>query len=81
MIVQVRLFAAAKDLAGCNIVSVELPDGSRVADLRAKLIEQTPALAQILDHVLFSINAEYATDQSSISAADEVACIPPVSGG
>ena len=81
MIVQVKLFAVAKQLVGGDTASVELPDQATVAELRIALTEDYPALSVILSSVVFAVNAEYATDQTRLSTTDEIACIPPVSGG
>lgn len=81
MTVRVQLFALAKDLAQTGLVELSLRDGATVGDLRRALAEQVPALASVLGHVLFAINAEYATDGTVIPPGADVACIPPVSGG
>ena len=81
MNVRVRLFAVARELAGREWVSLELPEGSTLADLRASLAAELPSLAPILPQVLFAVGTEYARDATVISADSEVACIPPVSGG
>ena len=49
--------------------------------IRQALREQFPALAPVLPHVMFAVNAEYADDQSVIPPGAAIACIPPVSGG
>jgi molybdopterin converting factor subunit 1 len=79
--VNIRLFAVAKELAGSDMISVELPEGSSVAKLRAKLAQDMPALAGVLPHILFAVGSEYARDDVIIPSGSEVACIPPVSGG
>jgi len=81
MNVRVRLFAAAKQVAGQDSVTVELPEGATVADLRRRLADDIPQPSGLLDRVLFSVNLKYADDDSKIPSGAEVACIPPVSGG
>ncbi len=81
MNVQVKLFAVAKQLVGSETAHVDVPDGATVADLRAALVQEYPALSGTLASVVFAVNAEYATDQTCLAATDEIACIPPVSGG
>jgi molybdopterin synthase catalytic subunit/molybdopterin synthase sulfur carrier subunit len=81
MKVELKLFAVARQLGGCDTISIDLPAGATVAALRAALAEQTPALAPILPRVMFAVNADYAVDETVIAAGAEVACIPPVSGG
>ena len=81
MIVQVRLFAAARQEAGSDVIDVELKDGATVADVRDALAAQLPALSSLLPRVAFAVDAEYAADACEIPDGAEVACIPPVSGG
>jgi MoaE-MoaD fusion protein len=74
--VTVRLFAGLRERAGRDEVSLELPDGARVSDALARmgdLIDGVP--------VVMAVNQEYADDAHSLSAGDELALIPPVSGG
>jgi molybdopterin converting factor subunit 1 len=81
MKVEVKLFAVARQLAGCERVGVELPAGATVRDLRAALLKESPALASIAPMLLFAVDREYAGDESVLSEDADVACIPPVSGG
>jgi molybdopterin converting factor subunit 1 len=81
MIVHVRLFARARDLAGADTVHVELPDGATVADLRRRLAVDCPALASLLDRSALAVDNEFAADSLVLSANAEIALLPPVSGG
>ena len=81
MKVRVKLFAVAKDLAGCEELSVELPASATIRDLRGAIVIVTPALARIVPHALWAVGAEYAGDDTSLNEQSEVALIPPVSGG
>jgi molybdopterin converting factor subunit 1 len=81
MKVRVKLFAVAKDLAGCDELIVDVPEGATVATLREKALATAPALAQIMPHALWAVGAEYARDDTVIAEKTEVALIPPVSGG
>lgn len=76
MNVRVRLFAALRERAGSGNVELELPDDAVVGDVwpALDLGEQPPGL-------LFALNRSYAEPGSRLSAGDEVAVIPPVSGG
>jgi molybdopterin synthase catalytic subunit len=74
--VRVRLFAALRERAGAGSVDVELPDGARVGDVWGAL-----ALGEEPPGILFAVNKAYAGRDAAISAGDEVALIPPVSGG
>ena len=79
--VKVRLFAVARQLAGVDFLEVALPPQANVSELRAAMAQACPALAPVLPHALFSVNAEYASEGTLIPPAAELACIPPVSGG
>lgn len=81
MKVRVKLFAVAKELAGCDELSVELPDGATIRDLRAAIVIVAPTLAGIVPHALWAVAAEYANDDTTLTEESEVALIPPVSGG
>lgn len=81
MVVKIKMFAAARELAGGETIAVEVPEGSRVAELRSALLMSVPALAKIIPLAVWAVDARYATDSTPISAGSEVALIPPVSGG
>ena len=81
MKVRIKLFAVAKELAGCNELTIDLPEGATVRDLRAAVIHTSPPLARIIPHALWSIDATYAADNTLLTEQSEVALIPPVSGG
>jgi molybdopterin synthase catalytic subunit len=76
MNVTVRLFAGLRERAGCDQLALELPEGARVSDALSRmgdLIRDVP--------VVMAVNHEYADDGYSLEAGDELALIPPVSGG
>ncbi|HEX4000870.1 MAG TPA: MoaD/ThiS family protein [Pirellulales bacterium] len=77
----VKLFALAKELYGDDKIAVELPPGATVGDLRVCLSAAIPALSPLIAGMLIAVNSEYALDRSPLAVGDEVACIPPVSGG
>lgn len=81
MQVQVKLFAVARDLAGCSTTELTLPKAATVADVRTALAQAHPALAPLLPAMLIAINHEYATDTTPVAPTQEIALIPPVSGG
>ena len=80
MRVSVRLFAGLRERAGGQHVEVELPDGASVADLLAAM-GSTPVGALRPGQCVVAINREYAPASARVSADDEIALIPPVSGG
>jgi len=82
MTVTVRLFAILRERAAADSVQLELPDGATVADALAALAE-LPSLAGLIERlpVQMAVNRDYASPQTPLSQDDELALIPPVSGG
>lgn len=81
MTVTVKLFAAARDLIGSTSIELELPVGSTFVELKSALIEMFPHAAGLLSRSLIARNQDYAVEADVIVASDELAIIPPVSGG
>ena len=79
--IRVLFFATLKDRAGQREVNLELPEGSRVEELKQVLAESIPGLSPLLPTALVAVNHEYATGEEVIPAGAEVALFPPVSGG
>jgi molybdopterin converting factor subunit 1 len=82
MFVHVRLFAMLRERAGREEVEVELPDGATVRDA-VDAIARQHGLGDLIARmpVVMAVNREYAADDTTLSEADELALIPPVSGG
>ena len=76
--VTVRLFAQVRDLFGRETVAVE---AGSVAGLRLALNALRPAAAPLLTRCRVAVNLEFVDDDHPVTPADEVAVIPPVSGG
>jgi MoaE-MoaD fusion protein len=74
--VQVRLFAALRERAGRDALELDLPEGARVSDALAAVDELAGGLSLVL-----AVNREYADPADELRAGDELALIPPVSGG
>lgn len=74
-------FASYRDLAGTEELALELPPGSRVADLLARLRRDGGGLRQLPPVPVVAVNMEYAPLSAPLAEGDEVAWIPPVSGG
>lgn len=81
MKVRVRCFAAAREIIGTGELVVELPEGSTLTELVDQIRYRFPRLEGLAGSLLLSINREYATSDKRLAADDEVALIPPVSGG
>lgn len=81
MIVHVRLFAAAREIAGSDRLEIELDGDATVGQLRQRLAEAHPDLADLLRHAMFAVDQQYVVDTTRLRDGCEVAMIPPVSGG
>ena len=77
MEVTVRLFAMLRERAGTREVTLSLPDGARVSDALAALGDVAPPELPLV----MAVNREYARDDQVLDPGDELALIPPVSGG
>jgi molybdopterin synthase catalytic subunit len=82
MTVRIRLFAMLRERAGRESIELELRDGATVSDVLRTLQERAP-FSDLIGHmpVLLAVNRDYATPATPLSADDELALIPPVSGG
>jgi len=80
MQVRVRLFAMMAEQAGAGVVPLEVPPGSRTGGLRRELEKRWPGVRWPAGTML-AINQEYAGPEAELRENDEVAIIPPVSGG
>jgi molybdopterin synthase catalytic subunit len=76
MRVRVRLFAILRERAGRSDIELELPNGACVADALAQLEDLPPGLPLVM-----AVNRIYAGPEAPLKAGDELALIPPVSGG
>jgi molybdopterin converting factor subunit 1 len=79
--VRVRLFAMQRELAGTREVELALPDGATIEDAWAALVDRFPSLAPGRAALRFARNGGYAPPETPLGDGDEVAMIPPVSGG
>jgi molybdopterin converting factor subunit 1 len=80
MRVSVRLFAGLRERAGTDRLEIELPDDAKVADVLAAMAD-TPVGALRPRECVVAVNREYADADEPVRAGDEVALVPPVSGG
>ena len=81
MRVRLLFFGQLKEVAGRERDTLELPDGARVSDLLQRYAEVSPALAPYYDVMAVALNQEYSERGAPLHEGDEVALIPPVSGG
>ncbi|MFN8133289.1 MAG: molybdenum cofactor biosynthesis protein MoaE [Solirubrobacteraceae bacterium] len=76
MVVRIRLFAMLRERAGTRELQLDLPDGARVRDALAAVEDIAGGLPLVM-----AVNREYADADAVLSPGDELALIPPVSGG
>lgn len=78
---RVKFFAALREMMGTRELSLEVADGQTVGDLYRELCARFPRLGDYGTTLLYSVNAEYVPPEHALRDGDEVAFIPPVSGG
>jgi molybdopterin converting factor small subunit len=81
MKIGVLFFGVLKDLVGRSAETVDLPPGALVRDLLAYYARGVPLLEAMAPSLAISVNREYAAANRQLREGDEVALLPPVSGG
>lgn len=81
MIVRLRFFASLRERLKAREAERTLADGATVADLWAALCQERPDLQPLSASISFAVNREYVERDHVLADGDEVALIPPVSGG
>jgi len=81
MTVRVLFFAFLRERLGRSAEDCTVVDGATVADLWSALCKEHPPLEALSGSVLVAVNQEYVTPNHPLASGDEVALIPPVSGG
>ena len=81
MQVRVRFFGMLKEVAGRDHDTVGLSEGARVADLLEQCAASAPNLKDYFPLIAVALNHEYSERDAALHEGDEVALIPPVSGG
>ena len=81
MRVSVRLFARLRDLVGASELTRELPDDATVLTVWQQLATEFPAVAAYERSLSAAVNADYARMEQTVRDGDEIAFLPPVSGG
>ena len=79
--ITLRLFAVFRETVGSSTLEQEVPVGTTVGQVLEQLISEYPSLAGAEAAVSFSVNRSYASAETVLHDGDEVAFIPPVSGG
>jgi len=81
MQVRILFFGVLKDLVGRSTDTVDLPEGTRVHEVLSHYARQAPRIEPMLPSLACSVNQEYASSDRTLNPGDEVALLPPVSGG
>jgi molybdopterin converting factor subunit 1 len=81
MVVQVRYFASLAERTGCSSETVEIEDGADVTSLWEALVERHDGLADLAFRPLVACDLNYAGWNQVLDGVEEVAFLPPVSGG
>jgi molybdopterin converting factor subunit 1 len=81
MRVTIKLFARLRELVGASELERSLPTGATVGDVWNGLVADHPIIAPYASSISCAINADYARMSAPLSDGDEVAFLPPVSGG
>ena len=80
MRISVILFGIARDIVGDKTLTLEVPEKGDVAELKRLIVQKFPAFNS-LNHLAIAVNNEYASNSQILEISDEIALIPPVSGG
>ena len=81
MTVRVRFFASLIDRCDCDRTELEIPAGTTVDQLWQLLTERFPKLSEVQTRPLVACDQEYATGERLLDGVEEVAFLPPMSGG
>ncbi len=81
MAVTIRLFAMLREAVGKDALEITVDEAVTVSRLFEQLTSAHPELSRFKPMITFAVNGEYATEQDMVNDGDEVALIPPISGG
>jgi molybdopterin converting factor subunit 1 len=81
MRVSIRLFARLREIVGAGEVERDVPEGATLGNIWQGLAAEHPALEPYTRAISGAVNADYARMDATIHDGDEVAFLPPVSGG
>lgn len=80
MVIKILAFGIAKEIFSSSSIDFEMPNDSTVSNLQYQLEHQYPRLKQLASYMV-AVNNEYALPGDNLHERDEIAIIPPVSGG
>jgi MoaD family protein len=79
--IRVKFFASYRDITGRSEEILDLSEGASVSALLGLLREKYPKIGSLTDTIIASVNKRYAKEDVVLKEGDEVALLPPVSGG
>ena len=80
MNIRILLFGVARDIVGDTTIDIEVQENENVGAIMTRLRSSYPAFND-LKSLMVAVNSEYADESQIINNSDEIALIPPVSGG
>ena len=81
MRITVKLFAILRDRAGTGELPLELPGDATVQSACSQIVKKLPEIRELLPKIAFAVNREYVKADAILHDGDELALLPPVSGG
>lgn len=81
MKVNIRLFAALREVLGRGEVTLNVSEGATVGELQGQLMREYPAVEALLPTLVWAVNEDYVSAEHRLREGDEIALIPPISGG
>jgi molybdopterin synthase catalytic subunit len=81
MTIRIKLFAVLRDKAGVSDLRLELPEAATVSSAIETLVARHPALKPVARRIAFAVNLDRAAPETILHDNDELALLPPVSGG
>lgn len=81
MLIKIKVFASLRDITGTGNLEINLPEGSTTETLVSELMRQFPGLLPFKGVFRIAVNQEYSAETLLLHDRDEVALIPPTSGG
>ncbi len=81
MKIKVKFFAYTREITGLNETEIEIKEGTNLAGIMDMLAERFPGLRRYRSEINMAVNHEYAPPETIVNKGDEVALLPPVSGG
>ena len=81
MQITVKLFALMREKAGTDTIPLDVPAGAALTQAVATLVRQYPVLEPYMANTRFALQMDFVGLETSLAAGDELALIPPVSGG